>query len=71
LAKDHPLSKQHAGAIIQHGATAFGALTGLTNAQEGKAARFIYDYTAGNVKPKGYGQWWHGLRYGNLKEFKK
>lgn len=65
--KDKPLSKQHAGQVIQHGATAFGALTGLTNAQEGKTARFIYSYATGQERPKGPWGWMVGSRYGTMK----
>lgn len=64
-------SKQHAGNIIQHAFTAFGALTGLTNAQEGRTGKFIYNYATGQEKPKGVGDWWHGLRTGTIKERKR
>lgn len=69
LSKDRPLSKEKAGSIIQHGATFMGALTGLTNAQEGKAAKFIYNYNQGlEPKPKGPWGWATGLRFGTLKK---
>ena len=67
LQRDQPMSKQHAGALLQHGTTAFGALTGLTNAQEGKAARFIYNYATGQEKPKGPWGTAVGTRFGTLK----
>lgn len=67
LAKDRPFSKQHAGAVIQHGATAFGAATGLMNAQVGKSGKFIYDYATGQERPKGPWAWLSGLRFGQSK----
>lgn len=66
-----PMNKQKAGDIIQHGTVAFGALTGLTNAQEGKTAKFVYNYTVGQEHPRGFHQWWHGIRYGTTKEPKR
>jgi hypothetical protein len=60
--------KQHVGMTIQHGITAFGAVTGLTNAQEGKAVRFIHDYATGVQKPRGWNDWYKGIRYGTMKE---
>lgn len=59
---------EHAGNLIQHGATVIGAMTGLTNAQEGRTAKFIYNYATGQEHPRGIPQWWHGLRHGTLKE---
>lgn len=67
LKKDRPLNKEHAGQLIQHGAVAMGAMTGLVNAQEGKTARFIYDYSTGKAKPKDGWGWMTGLRFGTLK----
>ncbi len=66
LKKDRPLNKEHAGNLIQHGVTVFGAATGLTNAQEGKSARFIYDYTTGKQRPKKFGDWMRGIRHGQM-----
>lgn len=60
-------NKAHAGTTIQHGLTAFGAVSGLTNAQEGRSARFIYNYATGQEHPKDAGAWWRGLRSGTSK----
>lgn len=65
--KQPPLSKQKAGAIIQHGTTAFGALTGLTNAQMGKSGRYIYNYATGQEHPKGPWGAMVGMRFGQSK----
>lgn len=70
MSKTAPMSKQHAGSVIQHGVTAFGALTGLTNATEGRAAKFIYNYSTGQEKPKTMTHFWNGLRHGTMKERK-
>jgi hypothetical protein len=61
-------SKQHAGATIQHGLTALGAMTGLANAQEGKILRFTHDYATGLARPKGMGDVIRGLRYGTMEK---
>lgn len=66
LRKDKPLSKEHSAKLIRHGITAFGALSGLTNAQEGKAAEFIFNYTAGKERPKKFGDWARGFRHGSM-----
>jgi len=64
-------TKQHAGQTIQHLMVATGALTGLTNAEEGKAARFIYNYASGQEHPRGIPAWWRGLRTGTSKELRR
>jgi len=71
LSKDRPFSKQHAGNIIQHGATMIGAATGLVNAQVGRTGKFIYNYATGQEHPHGLWQWLHGLRFGTTKERKR
>lgn len=68
MKKDQPMSKQHAGTFLQHFITMVGGLTGLTNAQEGRVAKLVYNYSTGQEKPKGFAQWWHGLRFGTVKE---
>jgi len=60
-------TKQNAGHLIQHAATAAGAATGLVNAQEGKVARFGYGVATNQERPKGPWGWAVGLRYGTLK----
>lgn len=67
LKKDLPMSKQHAGALLQHFFTIFGALTGLTNAQEGKTARYIFNYSTGQERPKSLSGIAAGLRFGTSK----
>jgi len=69
--RDLPMSKQHAGSLIQHFFTAFGALTGLTNAQEGKTARYIYNYATGQERPKSLLGLAAGLRFGTSKHHVK
>ena len=64
--KDHPLSKEHAGRIIQDGTALFGTVTGLTPLQLGRSARFGYNVAKGNERPKGPWGWLTGLRYGTL-----
>ena len=65
--KGAPMSRDHAGQFLQHSATAIGGLTGLVNAQVGKAARFIYDYSTGQSRPKDPWGFATGLRFGTLK----
>jgi hypothetical protein len=60
-------SKQRAGNLLYHSATALGALTGFTNAQEGRVAKFMYNYSQGKERPKGPWGWLVGLRFGQLK----
>ena len=67
LNKDRPFSKANAGALLQHVATTLGAMTGLVNAQVGKAARFGLDVANRQEHPKGPWGWMVGLRYGTLK----
>lgn len=71
LNKDKPLSKDHAGKIIQHGATVIGAVTGLMNAQMGKAARYGYDVSTGKERPKGPWSWMVGTRFGTTEKHSK
>lgn len=71
LNKDKPLSKDHAGKIIQHGATVIGTATGLMNAQIGKAARFGYDVSTGKERPKGPWSWMVGARFGTTEKHSK
>jgi len=66
--KQGPFTKKNAGLFIQHGLTFFGALTGLTNAEEGKLARGMYDYMTGQTHPQGFKQWWRIIRTGSPKE---
>jgi len=63
--------KQHMGTTIQHGITAFGAATGLTNAPEGRAAKFIHNYAVGIERPRGWHDWYHGLRFGTTRELRR
>lgn len=65
------LNKAHAGKTIRHTATAFGALTGLTNAQEGKTGEFVYDVMTGQQKPKNATEVLKGLWHGQIKEPKR
>lgn len=60
-------SKQQMGNTIQHAFSILGVGTGLVNAQEGKVAKFIYNYANGLERPKGPWQWLTGLRYGQTK----
>lgn len=60
--------KAHAGTLLMHFLTMLGGLTGLTNAQEGRVGKFIYNYSTGQERPKGFGDWWKGLRRGQMKE---
>lgn len=59
--------RYHAGALIQHTATAIGGLAGVTNAQEGRVARFMYNLYTGQERPKGPWQYLVGLRFGQTK----
>lgn len=59
-------NKAHAGATLQHAVTVFGAFTGLTNQQEGRWARAMYDYATGQAKPKNAPEWWQLFRKGKI-----
>lgn len=71
LNKDKPLSKEHAGKLIQHGATVIGTASGLMNAQIGKAARYGYDISTGKERPKGPWSWMVGARFGTTDKHSK
>jgi hypothetical protein len=57
-------TREKAGNIIKHGFAATGVLTGLTNAQEGRALEYLYRYSQGMEHPKGPWDSAVGLRYG-------
>ena len=57
-------NKEHAGKVIRDAFTVVGALTGLTNASEGKALQFLWEWNRGKEKPKGLWGWMTGLRHG-------
>jgi hypothetical protein len=59
---------QHRGATIQHGITLLGAVSGWTNAAEGKVSKFIHNQSVGIEKPRGWNDWYKGLRFGTTKE---
>jgi hypothetical protein len=66
--KKGPMNRESAGNIIKHTAVLGGVLTGLTNAQEGRALEYLYRYSEGLERPQG--PWGHlvGLRYGTIKK---
>lgn len=57
-------TKDKAGNLIKHTFALTGVLTGLTNAQEGKALEYLYRYYQGMEKPKGPWDVSVGLRFG-------
>ena len=71
LAKDKPLSKQHAGKLIKDASTLLGTSTGLMPAQIGKLTEFGYDTAQGTERPKGPWGWMVGARFGTLKGHSK
>lgn len=68
LGKDRPFSKEHFGNVLQHSISLFGAATGLANQQMGRDAKFMWNYSMGIEKPRGWGDWYRGLRYGTIKQ---
>lgn len=60
--------KQNAGRLIKHTATAFGAMSGLANAQMGRTGEFVYDVATGQQRPKDTGDILRGLWHGQMKE---
>jgi hypothetical protein len=56
--------KERAGTTWQHANTALGLLTGWSNAQIGKAGRYLFNVKQGTERPKGFLDWQHGLRFG-------
>lgn len=61
-------NKAHAGKTLKHTITAFGAVSGLTNAQEGRTAEFVYDYATGKQRPRDISELLKGLYHGQIKE---
>lgn len=57
-------NRDKAGNLIKHTLTLAGILTGLTNAQEGRTAEYMYRWGQGLEKPKGPWDMAVGLRYG-------
>jgi hypothetical protein len=67
--KKNPFAENHLGALIQHGTTLVGMLTGMSPTQIGKAGRFAYDVAYyQESEPEGPWGWLTGLRYGTLKD---
>lgn len=58
------VSKENAGNILKHTFALTGVLTGLTNAQEGRSAEYLWRYYHGQERPKGPWDISTGLRYG-------
>jgi Large polyvalent protein associated domain 22 len=65
------MNKEEAGRTIKHAFTAVGTLSGLTNAQEGRTAEFLYRYHKGLEHPKGPMDWARGMTRGTLKEYRR
>lgn len=59
-----PMSKDTAAKTLKDTFALTGVLTGLTNAQEGRAAEYLYRYYNGMEKPKGPWDVAIGMRYG-------
>lgn len=57
--------------FLKHLAVMVGVATGITNAQEGKSAQFIYNYFNNREHPKNTWQALEGLRYGKTKGHSK
>lgn len=64
--KNQPLSKDHAGRVIQDASALLGLGTGMMPEQVGRAARFGHDVATGQQHPKGPWGWVVGSRYGTL-----
>lgn len=58
-------TKEKAANLLKHTFALNGALTGLTNEQEGKMAEYMYNYFHGREHPKGPWDAAVGLRYGS------
>lgn len=63
--------KRHAGITIKHFITGAGALTGLTNAQEGRTAEYVWNYATGVEHPHGLKDVMKGLWHGTSKELRR
>lgn len=57
-------TRDKAGNIIKHGFALTGILTGLTNAQEGRFAEYLWRYNHNLERPKGPWELAVGMRYG-------
>ena len=61
-------NRAHAGKTIRHTVTAFGAASGLTNAQMGRTGEYVYNYATGQERPRDIGDILKGLWHGTTKE---
>ena len=64
LGQRGPLNKDQQGKLIADTTALIGNATGLTNAHEGRVAEYIYRYSQGLEKPKGFGDVLTGLWHG-------
>lgn len=71
LATGKAFTVAKAGDFLKHMATMVGVGTGITNAQEGKSAEFIYNYFHNREHPQNLFQTLEGLRYGKTKGHSK
>jgi Large polyvalent protein associated domain 22 len=71
LASGNAFTVPKAGDFLKHMTIATGYATGLTNAQEGKSAQFIWNYFHNQEHPQGPWQELAGLRYGKSKGHSK
>ena len=62
------LNRENAGRLIRHTFALGGALTGFTNAQEGKTGEFIQRYMTGQERPRTGADWMSGLTRGTLQK---
>lgn len=60
--------RAHAGTMIKHYITGIGAMSGLTNAQEGRTAEYVWNYATGVEHPRSLGDVMKGLWHGTQRE---
>ena len=60
--------RAHAGTMIKHYITGIGAMSGLTNAQEGRTAEYVWNYATGVEHPRSLGDVMRGLWHGTQRE---
>ncbi len=64
--KDHPLSAEHRGRLVQDSLGLTGTLFGVTPAQTGKWIRFLMDTNSGVQRPRNLGDYYSGFRTGSV-----
>lgn len=66
--KKGPMTKDRAATLLRHSILAFGAMSGLANAQMGRSAEGLYRYMTGQARPREIRDWLFLLRAGRMEK---